>query len=143
VTQGADGSVVTVLVVDDQEPFRDAAKGVVAATPGFELLGEADSGERAVEIASSIVPDLVLMDINMTGMSGIDATRLITEAHPDTVTFLVSTYEAGDLPATAQSCGATAYINKEDFGPQLLRELWVSGGDPDWARRDTDRANGA
>jgi two-component system invasion response regulator UvrY len=125
---------VTVLIADDQAPFREAASAVVGATPGFEVIGEADSGERAVELVQSLAPDLVLMDINMAGISGIDATRQICESHPDTITFLVSTYQEGDVPAAAHSSGAAAYIHKEDFGSQLLNELWASGGDAGWRR---------
>jgi two-component system invasion response regulator UvrY len=130
-------SAVTVLIADDQAPFRGAAKAVVAATPGFEVIGEAESGERAVELATSLAPDLILMDINMPGMSGIDATRQIVESRPETVTFLVSTYEASDLPSAAHSSGAAAYVHKEEFGPQLLTELWATRGDAGW-RRSTD-----
>lgn len=122
------------LIADDQAPFREAARAVVRATPGFEVIGEADSGERAVELAQSLAPDLVLMDINMAGISGIDATRQIAESLPDTVTFLVSTYQASDLPSAADSSGAAAYVHKEDFGPQLLSELWATRGDANWRR---------
>jgi two-component system invasion response regulator UvrY len=123
---------VTVLIADYQAPFRDAAKAVVGMTPGFEVVGEAESGELAVAKAESLAPDLVLMDINMGGMSGAEAARLIAEARPETVTFLVSTYEAADLPAAAKSSGAAAYIHKEEFAPQLLSELWASRGDAEW-----------
>jgi DNA-binding NarL/FixJ family response regulator len=129
-------SVVTVLVVDDQAPFREAAKAVVNATPGFEVIAEAESGEQAVALAESHAPDLILMDINMDGIGGIDATRQIAGSHPDTVTFLVSTYRESDLPAAAQSSGAAAYIHKEDFGPQLLSELWTSAGRAEESRPD-------
>jgi DNA-binding NarL/FixJ family response regulator len=125
---------VTVLIADDQAPFRGAARAVVAATPGFEVIGEAESGEDAIELAESLSPDLILMDINMAGISGIEAARRIAESRPDTVTFLVSTYEQSDLPSAAHSSGAAAYVHKEAFGPQLLSELWATRGDADWRR---------
>jgi two-component system, NarL family, invasion response regulator UvrY len=125
-------SAVTVLVVDDQAPFREVAKAVVSATSGFELIGEAESGQLAIERVESLAPDLVLMDINMAGMNGVDAARRISWARPDTVTFLLSTYDVADLPAAAKSCGAAAYIHKEEFGPKLLSELWAKRGDADW-----------
>ena len=74
----------TVLIVDDQMPFRVAARSVVGVTPGFEVVGEAKSGEEAVEQVAALHPELVLMDINMDGISGIEATRRITAAHPET-----------------------------------------------------------
>jgi two-component system invasion response regulator UvrY len=120
---------VTVLIADDQEHFREAARAVVGATAGFEVVGEANSGRLAIEKVDSLAPDLVLMDIKMDGMDGIQAATRITERSPRTVTFLVSTYRATDLPADARSSGAAAYIHKEQFGPQLLSELWASRGD--------------
>jgi two-component system, NarL family, invasion response regulator UvrY len=119
---------VPVLIVDDQAPFRRAARAVLAATPGFDVVGEAESGEQAVELAGSLAPGLVLMDINMAGISGIEATRRITEAHPGTVVVLLSTYQADELPADAASCGAAAYVNKEEFGPAVLRDVWERSG---------------
>ena len=125
---------VKVLVVDDQAPFRTAAKRVVAMTPGFEVVGEAKSGEEAVEMASDLEPDLVLMDINLPGINGIEAVRRIQETRPKALSFLLSTYAAADLPSDARTCGAVAYIHKEQFMPKLLTELWESRGDPEWPK---------
>lgn len=116
---------VTVLIVDDQGPFRRAAATVVLVTAGFEVVGEAESGEEAVELAGSLAPGLVLMDINMAGINGIEAARRITSAHPGVTVVLLSTYQAEDLPADAATSGAVAYVNKEDFGPDLLEQLWA------------------
>jgi DNA-binding NarL/FixJ family response regulator len=115
---------VPVLVVDDQAPFRRAAAAVVAMTPGFEVVGQAHSGEEAVELAEQLHPDVVLMDINMEGIGGIEATRRITAAHRDTVVVLLSTYREADLPADARTCGAARYVHKEDFGPAVLTGAW-------------------
>ncbi len=111
---------VGVLIVDDQAPFRRAARAVVGATPGFEVVGEAESGEEAVDLASALDPGLILMDINLPGINGIEATRQITGTHPEMVTVLLSTYREEDLPAGADDCGAAAYVHKEEFGPAVL-----------------------
>jgi DNA-binding NarL/FixJ family response regulator len=116
---------VPVLIVDDQIPFRRAARLVMAATPGFEVVGEAVTGEEAVEQFEALDPGLVLMDINLPGISGIEATRRITESHPDAVVLLLSTYRADDLPADAGSCGAAGYVNKEQFEPAVVLDLWA------------------
>jgi two-component system, NarL family, invasion response regulator UvrY len=121
---------VGVLIVDDQAPFRRAAKMVLAATPGFDVIGEAESGEEAVELFDTLAPGLVLMDINLPGINGIEATRRITGAHPDATVLLLSTYQAADLPSGADSCGAAGYVNKEEFGPAVVLDLW--------AKRDHD-----
>ena len=133
---------ITVLVVDDQPPFREAARSVVDRLNGFEVVAEADSGEAAIAMVESLRPQLVLMDIKMGGidgtggMDGIEATAEITARYPDTMVVLVSTYELSDLPPTARTSGARAYINKDDFGGRLLRRLWESSGDPDFRRTD-------
>jgi two-component system invasion response regulator UvrY len=119
---------VPVLIVDDQAPFRRAASAVVRLTPGFTVVGEAESGEAAVELVGSLRPALVLMDINMPGISGIEATRRITEGYPEVVVLLLSTYQADDLPGDARSSGYAAYVNKDEFGPQVLETLWDAQG---------------
>jgi DNA-binding NarL/FixJ family response regulator len=121
--------MTTVLVVDDQLPFRLAARAVVSRAAGFELAGEAASGEEAVVKATELHPDLVLMDINMPGMNGIEATRQIVEAEPGTVVFLCSTYQLADLPPEAMTSGARAYLNKEEFAPDALAALWAGRDD--------------
>ncbi len=117
-------TALTVLVVDDQAPFRAAARAVLRRAEGFELVGEAASGAEAVAMADELHPSLVLMDINMPGMNGVEATRQIVASHPETVVVLCSTYELADLPADAASSGARAYVNKERLGSALLRQLW-------------------
>ena len=121
-----------VLVVDDQAPFRDAARAVIARVPGFELVAEATSGEEAVELVDKVRPGVVLMDINMGAMDGLEATKLITTAHPETMVILVSTYTEDDMPPTARRCGAAAYVNKDELSPRVIRRLWEAGGDPAW-----------
>ncbi len=120
---------VSVLIVDDQAPFRRAANAVVAATPTFEAVAEAANGEEAVELVATLAPALVLMDINMPGMDGIEASRRITADRPGTVVVLLSTYEASDLPEQAAACGAVGYVHKEDFGPAMLQGIWQRHGD--------------
>jgi two-component system, NarL family, invasion response regulator UvrY len=121
-----DGSTktVSVLIVDDQLPFRAVARTVIGMTAGFEVTAEAASAEEAIAQADASPPDLVLMDINLPGMNGIEATGRIRAAHPRTAVILLSTYSEADLPADARDCGAMAYVHKEDFGPALVRQLW-------------------
>jgi DNA-binding NarL/FixJ family response regulator len=115
---------VRVFVVDDKAPFRAVARLVIDRTPGFVLAGEAQDGEDAVAAAEELHPDLVLMDINLPGMSGIEATRRIVARSPDTLVLLLSTYSSADLPASAATSGAAGYLHKEDFGPGELGRIW-------------------
>ncbi len=119
----------SVLVVDDQAPFRLAAKAVLRRLAGFELAGEASSGHEAIELVDQLQPELVLMDINMPQMNGIEATRQILAAHPATVVILCSTYDVRDLPADASASGAAGYVNKERLGADLLQRLWEHRAD--------------
>jgi two-component system, NarL family, invasion response regulator UvrY len=115
-----------VVIVDDQAPFRLAAKAVLRRLDGFELAGEAASGPEAIELVDTVHPELVLMDINMPEMNGIEATRRIMATHPDVVVFLCSTYDVSDLPPGAADSGAAGYVNKEQFGVDTLRRLWAT-----------------
>ena len=127
-----DQKQVPVLIVDDQAPFRSAARAVVTVMPGFNVVGEAETGEEAVELAEKLKPELVLMDLNMPGIDGYETTRRITAANPEILVVLVSTYAQIDLAAEARTCGARAYVHKEELSPRVLRQLWESGGDPAW-----------
>ena len=108
---------VGVLIVDDQPPFLVAARRLIASTPGFEFVGEATSGERAVTLAAALRPDLVLMDVRMPGLGGLAAARCITTARSAAAVVLVSA-DPQDVPAAAaEGCGALAVISKQHLRP--------------------------
>ena len=115
---------VPVWVVDDQASFRRAVAATLAATDGFFLAGECESGESAIELISASGAGIVLMDIHMPGIGGIEAARRIRSANPDLMVLLMSTYDVEDLPAGAADCGAAAYLHKEHLSPALLTRLW-------------------
>jgi DNA-binding NarL/FixJ family response regulator len=115
--------VVRVLVVDDQAPFRQAARAVVSLTPGFEVVGEAVTGEEAVELARFMEPDVVLMDVKLPGIDGLAACRAIVDDHPGTTVLLLSTYQEEDVGGDTKTCGAQAYVSKDEFGPDVLERL--------------------
>ena len=111
---------VKVLTVDDQAVFRRVARALVAATPGFENVGQARSGREALRLADELAPDLVLLDVRMPGMDGIETARHLTAAHPSTVVVLVSVEE---LPAL-QDVPRAAHLRKRDLSTHALRSVW-------------------
>jgi DNA-binding NarL/FixJ family response regulator len=115
---------VRVLVVDDQEPFRRAMSAVVEVTEGFVVAGSAASGEESVTVAAELRPDLVLMDVHLPGIDGIEATRQIRRSTPAPVVVLLSTYDEDEFDRSG--CGAAAYVPKGVFGPERLTEEWAA-----------------
>ena len=122
------GTMATrVLIVDDQAPFREAARTVVELTDGFEVVGEAETGEDSVRAAAELHPDLVLMDVNLPGIDGLEATRRILAETPGrVVVLLLSTYEYDEYAPRAAESGAAAYIPKSEFEPDRLEEAWAA-----------------
>ena len=114
---------VRVLTIDDQAIFRALARDVIEATPGFASAGDAAGGEEGLEAVGKLKPDLVLLDVRMPGMSGIEVARRLAATHPEVVVVLISIEERIDVPSAAQ-LDAVRLVRKQDFGPRLLRRLW-------------------
>ena len=119
---------VRVLTVDDHPAFRDAVRALIDATPGFEVAGEVTSGEDAVGAVMRLRPDLVLMDVGLSGIDGYEATRRLRYVRPATVIVLVSASDEALEGVTAMTCGAVAWVRKQDLRPSLLTELWQIHG---------------
>jgi DNA-binding NarL/FixJ family response regulator len=119
---------VSVLIVDDQAPFRLAARAVVEATDGFDVVGEVETGEAALDAARELRPDLVLMDVNLPGISGLDATRLILAEgdEPRPLVIVFSTYEPAEYAPRAAEAGAVGYITKSELSPERLEDVWAA-----------------
>jgi two-component system invasion response regulator UvrY len=115
---------IPVLVVDDQESFRAVMREVVAATAGFRLVGEADSGEAALDAVSELAPQLVIMDKRMPGIGGIKACREITARHRGMLVLICSVEDPD--PELARECGAARVVSKQRLSPRVLRELWLA-----------------
>jgi len=117
---------VRVLIVDDLEPFRSAARAVIQATPGFEVAGEVATGEESIDQARALRPELVLMDVNLPGIGGAEATRRIRADQPGAVVLLLSTRDADDIGSLAADCGAAAYLAKSVFSSESLAHVWAT-----------------
>ncbi len=125
-----DGSVssVRVLIVDDQMPFREASRMVVEMTDGFDVVGEAENGEQAVEMAATLRPDLVLMDVQMPGIDGLEATRRIMASDDPPHVLVMSTHESGNYDEPALDAGAIAFVPKSSFSMDVLEDVWEAIG---------------
>jgi DNA-binding NarL/FixJ family response regulator len=116
---------VTVLTVDDQPVFRRAMASLVEATPGFVHVGEAASGREALALAAVLHPDLVLLDVRMPEMDGIETARRLAAAERRPAIVLISLDEVPELEA-APRAGAAVYLRKQELSTRRLRELWAA-----------------
>ena len=115
---------VRVLIVDDQMPFREASRMVVDMTDGFEVVGEAHNGLQAIDLVHDLGPDLVLMDVQMPGIDGIETTRRIRGMPDPPEVIVMSTHESGDYIDVALAAGALAFVPKSQFGFDSLSDAW-------------------
>jgi DNA-binding NarL/FixJ family response regulator len=118
----------SVLAVDDQATFRAVLCRIVNETHSLVVVGEADSGETAFEMARTLGPDLVLMDVRMPGIGGIAATTRIKGIRPGTVVVLVSTTHPEQLVEAAAECSADETVWKSELRPSLLDDIWHKHG---------------
>lgn len=117
--------VVTVLAVDDSAAFREAIVDVVGSTPGFELVGETDSGEEAVRLAGVLHPDMVLMDVRMEGTDGIEAAARIRSLDAPPLVVLLTAADQEEAPP-ASLTAADELVDKRDLRPGLLTRIWTA-----------------
>ena len=133
---------IRVLVADDHPVFRRGMRAILGAEPDTELVGEATDGEEAVARALELGPDVILMDLNMPKVTGIEATRRILEASPNTAILMLTMFEDDDSIFAAIRAGARGYVLKGADGAETLRAIHaVADGDaifsPTIARRLT------
>jgi DNA-binding NarL/FixJ family response regulator len=114
---------ILVLIVDDQEPYRRAMAAVVDATDGFVVIGSVTTGEESLTAVVELRPDLVLMDVNLPGIDGVEAARRLAEDADGPVVVLLSTYDADQVDL--EGSGAAAYLAKADLGPDSLSDAWL------------------
>ncbi|MDQ4069445.1 MAG: response regulator transcription factor [Actinomycetota bacterium] len=108
-----------VLVVDDHPLFREGVRAVLAAEPTMEVAGEAASGSEAVTAAAELQPDVVVMDLQMPGINGIEATRQIVGASPHIAVLILTMFEDDESVFAAMRAGARGYLLKEGSPEQI------------------------
>jgi two-component system, NarL family, invasion response regulator UvrY len=116
--------MVRVLTVDNQPLFRDAARAVITATPGFEALAEVGSGEDALDLLDRLQPDLVLVDVSLPGIDGLETSQQLSAHDPAPLVVLISADDDPLLRDSAHQYGAAGFISKAELRPGVLRTLW-------------------
>ncbi len=112
--------MIRVVVVDDHPAVRLGLADFLDAQDGIEIVGQAENGAQAVELSSSTDPDVVVMDIRMPELDGIEATRLIKQHRPETGVLLLTAYEEDELATAGRAAGADAFFLKGIFGAELV-----------------------
>ncbi len=116
-----------VLIVDDHPLFRSGMRSLLATDMESEVIGEATTGEEAVALASSLQPDIILMDLHMPGMGGIEATRRVLHSNPHIRILIVTMYEDDHSVFTAMRAGARGYLLKGASPDEVLRAIAAVG----------------
>jgi DNA-binding NarL/FixJ family response regulator len=114
-----------VLIVDDHAVIRRGVQAILHPFPEWEFCGEADNGNDAIRMADALKPDVIIMDVSMPGLNGIEATRAICKTQPDVKIVLLTLHESADLVRSAFRAGARGYLLKTDTEQELVRALTV------------------
>jgi DNA-binding NarL/FixJ family response regulator len=123
--------MLRVLLVDDHALVRAGTRRLLETQPDFQIVGEAGNGEDAVVLAASLRPDIILMDVSMPRMSGIDATRLIKEKNPSIAVLALTGYDYDEYIFALLEAGAAGYMLKDISGDDLIAAIRaVRNGEP-------------
>jgi DNA-binding NarL/FixJ family response regulator len=117
------GETIRVLVVDDHPLYREGLVGAIDTMPGKEVVGEAADGAEAVRRTAELAPDVVVMDLHMPELNGVDATRAITASHPDVAVLVLTMLEGDDSVFAAVRAGAKGYLLKGADRAEIGRAL--------------------
>ena len=116
---------IRVLIADDHPVFRYGLRALLSAEPTTEVVGEATSGEETINLAASLVPDVILMDLNMPGMNGIEATKRILSMLPTIAILVLTMFDDDDSVFAAMRAGARGYVLKGMAGEETMRAIGV------------------
>jgi DNA-binding NarL/FixJ family response regulator len=129
-----------VLIVDDHAFIRRGVQSILQSFPEWELCGEASNGMDAVRLANELSPDVILMDVTMPGMNGIDATRIIRRAHSQVKIVLLTLHESSEILRNGFRAGANGYLLKADAEQELMKALRVVIGQGSYISPKIDEA---
>jgi DNA-binding NarL/FixJ family response regulator len=128
-----------VIVVDDHAVIRRGVQGILHAFPEWELCGEAENGQEAIKLAELVKPDLIIMDVSMPQLNGLEATRIIRTILPNAKVLLLTLHSSRELVRSAFRAGARGYVLKSDAEHELVRALNVLAGDGTYVSPGVDQ----
>lgn len=118
----------TILIADDEPAFRSGLRALLKSANELALVGEAETGGEAIRLAAELQPDMILMDINMPGINGIEATRRILNTSPHIGILILTMFEDDDSVFAAMRAGARGYLLKGTLKAEILRAIQTVGG---------------
>ncbi|HEY2352976.1 MAG TPA: response regulator transcription factor [Candidatus Acidoferrum sp.] len=118
-----------VLIVDDHAVIRRGVQGILRTYPEWDLCGEADNGQDAIRLAGELQPEVVIMDVSMPGLNGLEATRIMCEMLPETKVLLLTLHSSSEFVRSAFRAGARGYVLKSDAENELVRALNIVLGE--------------
>lgn len=133
-----------VLIVDDHAFIRRGIQSILNSCPGWEFCGEAENGVAAIRLAAELKPDIIIMDVSMPGLNGLEATRVIHEAQPNVKILLLTLHQSVEILRSGFRAGAQGYLLKSEAEQELLRALHMVAGEKVYIspKVDTDEAQG-
>ncbi len=115
--------MTSIMVVDDHELFRAGLRGIIAKEPTLKIVGEASSGEEAIRLARELKPNVILMDVELPGLSGLETTERILKVQPDVRVVVLTAHSEPPLPARLLDIGASGYLTKSCDARELTNAV--------------------
>jgi DNA-binding NarL/FixJ family response regulator len=134
------GSMPRVLIIDDHAFIRRGVQSILQSFPEWELCGEASNATDAIQLVEQLKPDVVLMDVTMPGINGIDATRIIRKWHPQVKIILLTLHESSEILRGGFRAGANGYLLKADAEEELMKALRIVVGNGSYISPKIDQA---
>jgi DNA-binding NarL/FixJ family response regulator len=134
------GTTIRILIVDDHPPMRMGLAALIKSQPGMDVIAEASDGEEAIEVYDDVLPDIVLMDLRMPGMGGVEAILAIRKKHPEARVIVLSTYDLDEDIHRAIQSGAQSYLLKDMPSEEIASTIHgVFAGDAMLPRQVAER----
>ena len=123
--------IIKTLIVDDNTPFRKLLRSFLSSEPDIEVVGDASDGDTALNQAKKLLPDLVIMDVSMKKVNGIEATRRIKKVIPEVKVIILSVYDLDEYREAAKANDVSSYVLKKNMIHELIPAIQAAFSSPD------------